>query len=93
MEQHTDRDFYCTLRSRDKGANHDTTYTKYTMTNEGLTDRIQEIIRKGVTASAGGSVRIPASGTDSRIRLHRSIVTPICDQKIVNGGGTYPTNA
>ena len=67
----------------------DTTYTKYTMSNEGLTDRIQEIVRTGVTASAGGSVRIPASGTDSRIRLNRSIVTPICDQKIVNGVG-YP---
>ena len=38
-----------------------------------------EIIRTGVTASAGGTVRIPAgSDTDSRITTS-SVVIPICD--------------
>lgn len=40
----------------------------------------QQIYRTGVTASAGGSVRIPASGTDSRISTSATcVVRPICD--------------
>ena len=38
----------------------------------------KQIVRTGVTASANGTVRIPASGTDSRIAT-TSVVMPICD--------------
>ena len=60
-------------------------YVDYAMSNTGLTNRIQEIVRTGVTASAGGTVRIPASGTDSRITTDsRCIITPIADIKSDN---------
>ena len=48
----------------------------------------QKITRTGVTASAGGTVRIPASGTDSRISTANTcIVTPVADFK--NDGTPY----
>ena len=46
-----------------------------------------EITRTGVTASAGGTVRIPASGTDSRIKTSGCVVKPICQSK--NDGTPY----
>lgn len=65
----------------------DDTYVPYAKTNKELTDDVknvksipQEIIRTGVTASAGGTVRIPASGTDSRIsNASGYVITPVCD--------------
>ena len=48
----------------------------------GISRTPQIIIRNGVTVSAGGTVRIPASGTDSRISTASTcIVTPVADLK------------
>lgn len=64
----------------------DNTYVPYAMTNRELTDIVknvpQEIVRTGVTATAGTAVRIPASGTDSRISTANTcVVKPISDAK------------
>ena len=40
------------------------------------------ILRESVTVSAGGTVRIPSSGTDSRISTASTcIIEPVCDYK------------
>lgn len=54
--------------------------TLYYPTNTGKT--VHEIVRESGTVSAGGTVRIPASGTDSRISTANTcVVTPICQAK------------
>ena len=64
----------------------DDTYAPYAKTNKELTDIVknvpQEIVRTGVTATAGTAVRIPASGTDSRISTANTcVVKPISKAK------------
>lgn len=42
--------------------------------------KTHQVVRTGVTASANGQVRIPASGSDSRFTSN-CVVVPICDPK------------
>ena len=56
-----------------------------------LTEQVIEIVRTGVTVSANGTVRIPESGTDSRISTSKNQIITVVADLISNRPAKYKT--